>query len=45
MAKISSEGVSSIMSGVKKTAEAGKKRAKKAEDNLKGGKVKVEFIG
>jgi hypothetical protein len=43
MAK-TNEGVSSIMKGVKNTAESGKKRAKKVEDNLKGG-VKVEYVG
>lgn len=44
MAK-TSEGVSSIMKGVKSTAEAGKKRAKKAEDKLRSGEIKVEFVG
>ena len=42
---MASEGIKSIMSGVKKTGETGKKRAKKVEDNLKGGKVKVEYVG
>lgn len=39
------EGVKTIMSGVKKTTEAGRKRARKVQENLKGGHVKVEFVG